>query len=375
MKKIILLTILLLLTMPVQAANFQFGQDYTLLKDATSTGDLYAFGGNTTIAGSVFGDLISAGYNVFLGGDVVLDDALVIGDSIHVLSGIKKSLRSLSREIFISSTIGKDAALASYSVTLLPKTVIEGDLLAVAGTLDFQGKILKDMHVAAGDVYINGEVNGDVKIFANSVIVGPHGVVRGDLTYSASDPVVVEAGGQILGESTFTQINTRTRAEQFMPTLWGTLVIVKFIIFLLSALLAHGILRNISKRFVVVSITEYGKSLLRGFLLVLAVPVAATIATLTFIAIPFSLFALVLFGIGILLALVYAPIIVGSWIYRMFHMEESIVVSWKTILVGVVTITLLDYIPYVGTPLWYILVLVSLGGLYQVLVDKFMEVR
>lgn len=375
LKIAIFLTLILSCGMPAQAANFQFGEDYTLLKDATSTGDLYAFGGNTTIAGNVFGDLVSAGYNVFLGGDTISDDALIFGDSVHVLSSIKRSLRSVSREIFVSSSIGKDTALASWNVTLLPKTVIGGDLLVASGNLDMQGKILGDMQVASGDVYINGEVEGDAKIFANHIVIGPHGIIKGNLLYSASDPASIEKGGQVIGATTFTQINTRTRAEQFLPTLWGTLVIIKFAIFLLSALVAHGILRKVSTRFVVVSITEFWKSLLRGFLLVLAVPVAATVATLTFIAIPFSLFALILFGIGLLLSLVYAPIVIGSLIFRFFHMQEGIVVSWKTILLGVIFATLLDYIPYVGTALWYGFVLLALGGIYEVLADKFMEVR
>ena len=241
--------------------------------------------------------------------------------------------------------------------------------------MDFQGKVLRDAHVAVGDLYINGEIEGDAKILANHITLGPLGIIKGNLSYSASEPITIQSGGRIIGQTNYTQINTRTRAEQFLPTLWGTLAIIKFAIFLLSALVAHGILRKVSTRFVVVSITEHWKSLLRGFLLVLGVPVAALVATLTFIAIPFSLFALVLFGIGLLLSLVYAPIVLGSVVYKVFHPAESIVVSWKTILLGVCLATLLDYIPYIGGVLWYGLILLALGGIYQVLVDKFIEVR
>ena len=106
-----------------------------------------------------------------------------------------------------------------------------------------------------------------------------------------------------------------------------------------------------------------------------AVPVAAFIGMLTFIAIPFSLFALALYGIGILLALVYAPIVLGSYIHKIYKRPEELVVSWKTIVTGSVALALIGLIPILGGIISYAVLLIALGGIYQVLFDKFMEVR
>jgi hypothetical protein len=56
-------------------------------------------------------------------------------------------------------------------------------------------------------------------------------------------------------------------------------------------------------------------------------------------------------------------------------MEDKIVINWKTILVGAILTVGLSYVPYLGAIAKLVLVLASLGGIYQVLFDKFVEVR
>ena len=342
MKKLLMFCVVIMLlalsALPAMASTtLEVWKNYTLAKEASTTGDLYAFGGNTTIAGDVTGDLVTAGFNVFLGGETIGQNAFIIADSVHVLSDVKQTLRILGRQIVLSSKIGKDVAVAGWHAVILPKSELRGDLLAFVGSIEVSGKVFGDLRVAGGHVYINGEIIGDTHIIANSVQLGPQAIIHKPLRYSASQVAVIDTGAQV-GEKIFTKINTRTRAEQFLPTIWGTLIIIKFVIILLSALVAHGILRNISQRFVVVGVTQFGKSIMRGFLLLVAVPFAIFIGTLTFIAIPFSLFAGVLYGIGIILSLVYAPIIIGSLVFKFIQRKQSLVVNWKTIVLGVLSL-------------------------------------
>jgi hypothetical protein len=173
----------------------------------------------------------------------------------------------------------------------------------------------------------------------------------------------------------FTQIDTRSQVEKLIPTLSGIWVFVRFVILLLSALIFHGVLRNISRRFVFVSLEHKGSSLLKGFLTIIGVPIAAFIGFLTFIGIPFSLLALALYGIGLIVARVYASIIFGSFLYKTALKRSDIDVTWKTISIGVLASMLLEFIPVIGPIFGYVLVLVALGGIYQVLYDKFVEVR
>jgi cytoskeletal protein CcmA (bactofilin family) len=354
--------------------SFSVSKNYIFPKTASTTGDLYAFGGNVTVAGNVFGDLVAGGLNAFLGGDGISKNAFIIADSVHALSDVGETMRVFARQVVVANTVGKDLALAAWNAVLLPRSEVEGDLLGAALSIEVSGKVNGETHIVGGHVFLNGEMVGPVNILANSLAIGPEAVLRGPLTYSASQVATIDGGAKIESQN-FTLIDTRTRAEQFLPTIWGTLIIIKFVILLLSALVAHGILRNISQKFVVVGITQAPKNLIRGFVLSVAVPVAIFVGTLTFVAIPFSLFAAVVFGIGAALALVYTPIIIGSLAWKGLFRSEPIIVNWKTIFVGVCLATLLDYIPYLGTLVWFGFVFVSFGSISKVLLDKFIEVR
>jgi len=369
-----LLTFSLCLPSAFAETSFSVSKNYTLARTASTTGDLYAFGGNVTVAGNVFGDLVAGGLNAFLGGNIISKNAFIIADSVHALSDVGETMRIFARQVVISNTVGKDSALAAWNAVLLPRSEVQGDLLAAALSIEVSGKVNGETHIVGGHVFLNGEMVGPVNVLANSLTVGPQAVLRGPLTYSASQIATIDGGAKIESQN-FTLIDTRTRAEQFLPTIWGTLIIIKFVIFLLSALVAHGILRNISQRFVVVGITEAPRNLIRGFVLAVAVPIAIFVGTLTFVAIPFSLFAAVVYGIGAALALVYTPIIIGSLAWKGVYRSLPITVNWKTILVGVCLATLLDYIPYLGTLVWYGFVFISFGAISKVLLDKFIEVR
>lgn len=376
MKKLIVPLWIVAFCLPVLvfAGTIRFDENYSLRRGDIVEGDLYAIGSNTTVAGTIKGDLVTTGMAVFVGGNEVEEDALVFANTAHVISTIKGDLRILARKAYIGGSIGEDVVALGQSVEILPEALIQGSLSVAAGNVAVLGKINGSFSAVAGEVFIDEEIIGDVSLRADKVVLGPHAVILGKLSYSASLPVEVREGARVIGETAFTQINTRSQAEKFIPTLWGTWVFIKFVILLLSALIFHGILRKISERFVVVSVTAIWGSLLRGFLTMVGVPIAAFIGLLTFIAIPFSLLALALYVIGILFASVYAPIVLGTLLFRFTH-KDQVLVNWKTILLGVFGITVIDFIPVIGQPIGYILLLIALGGIYQVLFDKFVEVR
>lgn len=377
MKKILACIILISWVLPlaVSAGTVRLGENYSLRKGENVQGDLYAIGSNTTVAGKIFGDLVATGLSVFIGGNEIEDDALVFADSAHIISDIKKDLRVIARKVLIGGTIGEDTVVLSGSLEVLPESVISGDLYAVGGNVSILGKIDGALKILGGEVFIDDEVGGDVSIRADKLVLGSHAKITGKLVYSASAPLEMRDGAEVKGETVFTQIDTRSQVEKLIPTLSGIWIFVRFVILLLSALIFHGVLRNISKRFVSVSLEHKGSSLLKGFLTIIGVPIAAFIGFLTFVGIPFSLLALALYGIGLIVARVYASIIFGSFLYRVSSKRIDIDVTWKTISIGVLASMLLEFIPVIGPIFGYVLILVALGGIYQVLYDKFVEVR
>jgi hypothetical protein len=370
-----ILLILLLVPMMSSAASLGIGKNYSLKKTQVVAGDFYAIGGNTTVVGLVDGDVVGVGGTVFVGSESITESVLVVADTAHIVSTIGEDLRVVSRKAYIGSTVQGDMAIAAVFIDVLPQTTIGGDFLAAGGDVNLQGKIIGDVRIAGGRVFLNEAISGNVSVTADSLVLGPNASIEGSLTYSASEPLTQEDGAVVAGSVEFQQIQTRTKAEKFLPTIWGTWIIIRFAVLLLFALAAHGILRNISYKFVSTAVERPFWNFFKGFLVLVVVPIAAIIGLLTFIGIPFSLFALSLYGILVILSAVYVPIILGSILSMFYHRTRSVIINWKTIVAGVGVTTLLNFIPFFGNVLWYSALLVILGGIYQVIFDKFIEVR
>jgi len=357
------------------AGVFHFGEEYSLQKGDTIKDDLYAAGKNTTIAGDITGDLLATGLNVFLGANSVGEDALAIGATVNVLSNIKEDLRIAANKTIFAGTVGGDFVTASKEIQTLPQSVVEGNFLAFAGRAVLNGEIKGDVRISGGEIFLNDKIGGDVNITAERIVMGPAAIIEGDFNYASGAQAEMSEGAKVLGQTTYKAIDTRPRAEKFLPTLWGTWLLIQFAVLFIGALIIHGLFRRISIKFVSTAIHQFGQGLLKGFLFAIAVPIAIAIVFITLVGIPFGIMGIAFYAIFLILASIYGPIILGSAIYRLTNTDTEVFVSWKTILLGVALSIVLSFIPYVGFLIKYALVLVALGSIYQVLFDKFVEVR
>jgi len=380
MKKslLIVFVIAVLLLTPIfsRAGVVNVSQDYSLRKGEVVKEDLYAIGNNTTVAGSILGDLFAIGSSVFVGGgNSISDDALIVGATVNIVSTVKQDLRLVGWSTFFSGSVGKDMAVVANQVRVLPESVIGEDFLAVAGRVVLDGAVKRNVKIVAGEVEINDKIGGNVDITADSVVLGPNALITGNFVYSSSNPAKLSQGAIVLGETQYKKIETSTRAQKILPTLWGTWMLINLIVLLLLALILHGILRDVSVRFVTTSIKHFGWSFVRGFLLLVATPAAIILSFLTFVGIPFGILGTALYIVFLIIAVVYAPIMIGSIVYRLTVKDEAVTVNWKTILLGVAIVAAASYMPYLGSVLKFVFILVALGSVYQVLFDKFREVR
>ncbi len=357
------------------AGVFHFGEEYSLQKGDRVEDDLYAAGKNTTIAGDVTGDLLAAGYDVLLGANLIGEDALAIGANVNILSDVKEDLRTAGLKTIFTGKVGGDFVTASKEIQTLPSSLVSGNFLAFAGRAVLNGEIKGNVHIAGGEVFLNDKIGGNVTITAERIVLGPGAVISGEFNYASGRHAEISEGAQIFGKMTYKAIDTRPPLEKFLPTLWGTWLLIQFAVLLIGALIVHGLFKKISIKFVSTSIHQFAPSLLKGFLFAIAVPIAIALVFITLVGIPFGILGIAFYTIFLILASIYGPIILGSIVYRLTNTETDVFVSWKTILVGVVLSILLGYAPYIGFLIKYGLILVALGSIYQVLFDKFVEVR
>ncbi|TAL49171.1 hypothetical protein EPN83_01365 [Patescibacteria group bacterium] len=370
------LVVALLILMPAaaSAATFRYGENYSLLKDEAVEGDFYVASPNATIAGRVSGDLQAIGGNVFLGNGVA-QDVFIIGGTVNSIGSVGGDLRIIGGTVVISGRVLEDLVVAGANSKVLSTATIQGNAVLAGGQVALDGTVRGNLKIVGGRVTVNAVIDGSADIAADELIIGPNTRVLGDLSYAASRPALVDPAAKIFGETTYKEISTRSKVQKLIPTFWGTWVFVRFFMLLVGALVLHGVFRRISERFVQFGISHFLKSFLWGFLFLLAVPVASVLVLLTFVGMPFVLLGASIYVLFLTLAFFYSPILLGAIIWKLARREAAVIVSWKSILLGVVVVTLLGYLPYGGIVLKSFLFVIALGAIGTVLFQKFSEVR
>ncbi|RJQ36151.1 hypothetical protein C4552_04300 [Candidatus Parcubacteria bacterium] len=307
MKRIIVATAALALLVPLAAAAATFRTDgtYTLGREETIEGNLYAAGGNLVFEGRVNGDLIAAGGNVVVSGPVA-GDILIAGGNITVQGPVDGDIRAVGGTIVISNAVGGEVVVAGGQVHVAEGAVIAGDFA-----------------VGSETITIDGEVRG-------SVIRPPERPEDRD-------------GAGIAAFVSFFQV-----AMAVMLFTAGILFVTLF---------GRG-----TRAVVARAEANFLGEAIRGFVVLVALPVAAIIAAVSLIGMYLAILGGLVYIAALLLGSIFGSIILGSLILRYTVRKEGERVGWLAVLVGVIAFEALKFIPIVGWIACFIFFLAGFGS-------------
>jgi hypothetical protein len=173
----------------------------TVEKSGLYTRDLYAAGGTVVVHARVRGDVTAVGGWVDIA-DEVAGDVLAIGGNVLLNARVIDDVRAAGHTIILTNQVGDDAVLLGNRVAIDRGAVIHGRGLFAAETVEIDGRIERNLHVAARTVRLRGEIVGDSHITAERLEIAPGAILRGDLVYTSAEPAQVPADAQVLGRVT-----------------------------------------------------------------------------------------------------------------------------------------------------------------------------
>ncbi|MGA8515363.1 MAG: hypothetical protein WB821_11435 [Burkholderiaceae bacterium] len=149
------------------------------------SGNIYAAGGNVHPTAAVDGDFVAAG------GRVVVDqpikgDVTLTGGSITVRSSIGDDVRAAGGDVRIESAVSGEVFIAAGNITLTKDARIARAATLYAGNVTVDGKIDGPLKIGAQKILLNGELLGDVHLNAEQIELGPNTKINGSLRYPAS---------------------------------------------------------------------------------------------------------------------------------------------------------------------------------------------
>lgn len=366
LNKILILSALFLVALPVltSAAEFRAGQQSAFTSGEKTEGNLYMAGGTVISAGSADKDLLVAGGTALVSGPVA-GDLFVVGGNITILSQVSGDMRVGGGNITVSGDVAGDALVGGGQIILSGK-LIGGDVAIAGGSVRMDSEVKGNVKIAGGKVYVNAPIGGNVDIKAEDLTLGPNADIKGNLEYESVNLVTIEEGGEVRGETVFTQLKgsegMKKDTRRGIFGFFTLMLLAKFVMLLVAALIVGLVFRRYSKELVEKATKNPLKELGRGVVTLIVLPVLSIILLVTVIGIPLGILGLLSFIMLSIYAAIITPIFMGALVYKWMFRKSDYVINWKTILLGTVVYLILGLIPFLGWIAISIAVAMTLGA-------------
>ncbi len=365
MKQIFFTLLLTVLCVPASAlaADFRAEEQISFTQADPIEDDLYFFGGNINTTTNVVGDLMTAGGNVLING-AISGDLLTAGGTVTITTDVNDDIRAAGGNLTITSRVGGDVVLVGGQ-TQISGEGIGGDLIWGGGTLQLSAPVAGNLKLGGGEVVINGPVGGNIEFWGDKLTLGSNAVVDGTIFYKSRNEATVMEGAVVRGEITYELVTQKEKQDRGLLGVSIAGVVMGILTWLVAGLFIGLTFRRFATTVTNQALTHPLKELGRGFLALVALPIASIILMVTVIGLPVGILGLVAFIGFIVISLILAPIILGSWLYKLIAKRDTYEVTWKSILLGVIVSALLNIIPVVGWLVNTVFVLFAAGAIVK----------
>lgn len=323
-----------------------------------TVGDTFVAARSARLNGAAQGDLHVSGLDVSVTADAAED--------LYVMGGT----------VVIRGSVAEDLSAMGFSVHTESTSDTKGNVRLMGNSVTVEGIVGGALSVTGRDVFLNAPVKGDVRVSAQTLSFGPDATVDGTLTYSTREktavPATVAPAERVFFEKNLTGQMWEDWHEMgrdmpvfpaFLSMFFGFLVSLLFFIALLAVILAFmprrlaAMRRNTANApWQTLLLGVIGLSVLFGM-----VPITA----MTIVGLPFA--PIVVLAIVVAWMLGYAlgaySVAMRIWTGLGGDDEPGNLVRLMVFAAAITFIALLNYIPFVGWIINYMLVLLGIGAI------------
>ncbi|MFH0881629.1 MAG: polymer-forming cytoskeletal protein [bacterium] len=366
---LIAILILIFATGQADAGLFRHGDTITIEREQELQENLTAVGTTVHMSGVIHGDLITSANAVFVDGYVdgqllaaartvsihggFGGDGLVFAQEITVSDGGFEDFRGAAQRILLNIPIRGDVFLAGQYITLGSDATVAGDVAVAGESLTVNGDIQGKLTGAGESIRIGALVDGDAVLYTDDLLFAEGSSIRGNLTLHYRDQVPEIPEDAVFGKITLVQEEQKGCGSCWWTKLW----------FILASIVTGWLLLLVSRRCISQDL-DWAlalplPSLGFGFLTFAVIPVAVVVSAILILTIPVSLMLLILYG-----PLLYVAWIFGGWLAGIMILQsltKKMPSHYLGLALGVLLISLIGMIPYIGCVIGFIVMLAGLG--------------
>jgi hypothetical protein len=372
MKKIYIVSAALLILIPLtaSAALIEKGPSYTLLKDQTINTNIYAAGNNITMLGTANEDLMAAGGTIIIAGRVVKDASLA-GGTIDIPGEVGEDARLAGGTMVLNGKVGGELVALGGQITVAPGAEVKKDSYIIGGNITVDGHIDQYLVIKGGTVEINGVIDGSVKVTASKKLtIGSNAVIGGALDYSAPQKAEIADGAKIGGVTSYKQyiLPKNTVGVNGIFAFW---FLAKFLMLLLAAVVVSLLFKKQMQTLVRHALPNFGKELLRGFIILVVLPVAIIISFVSIVGGILGAAALLLYIAIAMFGTILSPIILGAIPSKYIFKQANFEGNWKSAIIGAIVLSVISAIPIAGGVVCFVFFLVGFGTIFNFIYKYF----
>ncbi|MFH1178288.1 MAG: hypothetical protein V1711_00995 [bacterium] len=343
-----------------------FSAARSLITASSSPGNSYLAGISVVITAPIGGDLSAIGGGIVSTAPVAGDEFLIAG-SIQSRASVAGDFRAAGWSISIEKPIAGD--LIAFGLSVHDSGRANGNVFIIALNTTLDNGASGPVTIYGNNVSLSGDFSNNVDIVASGrVTIAPDTIIRGTLSYEAPEMATIPESATIVGGVEYTNISYlpdagTSRALAFVSV--GFFLFVRILGALILAGLLTGLFPRLAETVVKYIYTERVRSilltLLLGFALLVATPILFAILILTFVGIGIALLVLIAYILIVFLSILYAGILLGGIFARRFARRETVL--WHDGVLGMLALSLISLIPFVGLFIVILLTTFSTGTL------------
>jgi hypothetical protein len=347
-------------------APASFSAARSLVDASTSVGNAYLAGISVVVTVPIKGDLSAVGGNIVSAAAVAGDELLLAG-SIDSRAEVSGDFRAVGGNITVEKPIADDLVAFGLSINDLGRA--GGSVFIVALNTTLADGASGPVVIYGNNVSLAGDFASDVKVIASGrVTLAPDTKILGAFSYESPETAAIPASALIIGGTTYTNIsylpNAGTSRALALVSVWFFLIVRILGALILAGLLA-GLFPRLAEQVVGCARTKQTRdillTLLLGFALLVATPILLVLLALTFVGIGIAILVFIAYAFIVFLSIVYAGILLGGIFARRFARRETVL--WHDGVLGMLALSLIALIPFIGLFIALLLAVFSAGAL------------
>jgi hypothetical protein len=352
-----LLIVLFALSSSSFAMERRHGEFVTVAANETVDDTLFAAGSTVRVEGVVNGDLLVFGRTLEVRGSVRGD--LVSFAKRTVVSGtVEGRIYNFSQSLDMDGELGHSIYAWVQSLRVDNRGRVGDGIVCGAGDVSLEGEVKRSVTIFAGNADVSGSIGRDLTVAGGSLTLTNTARVGGSLSARVHQlkDVQIADGATIAGKR---DIQVRVRKSQFTrprfyfhQAIW---LAAAMLVGWLGLALFPGFFQACTQ-----AVGSGWRSLGLGVAVLAGVPVATVLGAITLVGIPISLMLFAVYLAAIYLAKIWVGAFLGRVLLKPSGATKR---DWLLgLLVGLLVLTLVGFIPYLGGLVHIAIVCLGLGA-------------